>query len=216
MYASRAAMKTLTYVLIALSASCPVSTSAGQDQSTQTPTSAGTYRLPYADGTVVKVFDDFGTHRPKAALDLFAVDGPKPYRIVAAAAGRIMAIQDAYGERQSGRPAAECHNNYVWIAHANGEWTNYSHVAQGSVTQGAKLKVGDVVAAGAYLGDEASVGCAMLNHLHFEVAVPLEKTPIDGGGFLLDNDNSKRERNPGFCLVPGSLIKGRIYTAAAC
>jgi hypothetical protein len=39
------------------------------------PDSEGVYRLPYADGVVVKVFDDFRTHRPKAALDLFAVGG---------------------------------------------------------------------------------------------------------------------------------------------
>src|ERR1700761_6906944 len=84
------------------------------------------------------------------------------HRVVAAAAGRIVAIQDAYGEQQSGRAAGDCHNNYVWIAHPNGEWTNYSHVAQGSVTKKAKLKVGDEVAAGAYLGDEGAVGCAML------------------------------------------------------
>ena len=63
--------------------------------------SAGTYRLPFADGTVVKVFDDFTTHRPIPALDLFAVEGHEPYRVVAAADGRVMAIQDSYGEQQS-------------------------------------------------------------------------------------------------------------------
>lgn len=180
------------------------------------PASRGTYRLPYADGTQVKVFDDFGTHRPKAALDLFAVEGTKPYRIVAAAAGRVMAIQDGYSEQQSGRPAAECRNNYVWIVHPNGEWTNYSHLARGSVTGRAKLKVGDEVEAGAYLGDEAAVGCAMLSHLHFEVAVPDEKAPIDGGGFLLDNEGSRRARNPRFCNVSGPLIEERTYRAGAC
>jgi murein DD-endopeptidase MepM/ murein hydrolase activator NlpD len=85
--------------------------------------------------------------------------------VVAAAAGRIVAIQDRYSERQSGRAAALCHNNYVWIAHANGEWTNYSHLAQGSVTRKAGLKVGDVVKAGQYIGDEGAVGCAMLKHV---------------------------------------------------
>src|SRR5215467_10735361 len=94
--------------------------------------STGTYRLPFADGTTVKVFDDFSTHRPNPALDLFAIEGHKPYRVVAAADGRIAAIQDSYSEQQSGRPAAQCHNNYVWIAHPNGEWSNYSHVANNS------------------------------------------------------------------------------------
>lgn len=178
--------------------------------------STGVYRLPFTDGTVVKVFDDFSTHRPNPALDLFAVEGSKPYRVVAAADGRIAAIQDSYDEQQSGRPAAQCHNNYVWIAHANGEWTNYSHIARNSVTGKAGLKVGDKVKAGAYLGDEAAVGCAMLDHVHFEVAVPDASKPIDAGGFLLDNAGGKRERSPSFCGITGPVKKDNTYRAAAC
>lgn len=179
--------------------------------------SQGIYRLPFADATTVKVFDDFNTHRPVGRVDLFAVEGQKPYRVVAAAAGRVMAIQDTYGEQQSGRAAADCHNNYVWIAHPNGEWTNYSHLAQGSVSKLAKLKVGDAVKGGTFIGNEGAVGCAMLDHVHFEVAVPDAKTPIDSGGFLLDNEGGKRERNPQFCHVAGGLVaKDATYRAAAC
>ena len=181
------------------------------------PKSQGRYRLPFADGTVVKVFDDFTTHRPRGRVDLFAVDAAKPYRVVAAAAGRIAAIQDSYSEQLSGRAAAECHNNYVWIAHPNGEWTNYSHLSRDSVTKGAKLKVGDAVKAGAYLGEQGAVGCAMLDHVHFEVAVPDEDTAIDANGFLIDNDDSKRERNPRFCGVAGDVAaKDASYRAAPC
>jgi hypothetical protein len=61
------------------------------------------YRLPYADGTRVKVFDDFQSHRPQGWLDLFAISGERLYAIVAAAAGRIVAIRDNFSERQSGR-----------------------------------------------------------------------------------------------------------------
>src|ERR1041385_1832302 len=81
--------------------------------------SQGEYRLPFANGTQVKVFDDFTSHRPRGRNDLFAVGGREPYQVVAAAAGRVAAIQDGYGEQQSGRAAALCHNNYVWIAHPN-------------------------------------------------------------------------------------------------
>jgi murein DD-endopeptidase MepM/ murein hydrolase activator NlpD len=181
------------------------------------PSSTGSYRLPFADGIAVKVFDDFYTHRPIGRTDLFAVGGSGPFRVVAAAAGRIVAIQDSFDEQQSGRAAADCHNNYVWIAHPNGEWTNYSHLAHNSVTVGAKLKVGDPVAAGAYLGDEDAIGCAMLKHVHFEVAVPDAKAPIDTGGFLTDNDGGKRERNPKFCTVTDGVIrKDSIYEAHPC
>jgi murein DD-endopeptidase MepM/ murein hydrolase activator NlpD len=105
--------------------------------------SAGFYRLPYADGTTVKVFDAFDTHRPRGRIGFFAVDGPMPYRVVAAADGRVAAIQHGYSGQQSGRAASECHNHCVWIAHPNGEWTNYSHIAHGTVTGKAKLKVGE-------------------------------------------------------------------------
>ena len=176
--------------------------------------SQGLYRLPFADGISVEVFDDFNTHRPRGRVDLFAVAGEAPYRVVAAADGQVMAIQDRYGEQQSGRAAALCHNNYVWIAHPNGEWTNYSHLARGSVTGKAALKVGDRVKSGQYIGDEDAIGCAMLKHVHFEVATPDVKSPIDAGGFLTDNEDGKRERNPRFRAVQGEVvIKGGRYRA---
>lgn len=179
--------------------------------------SQGIYRLPFADGTMVKVFDDFASHRPVGRIDLYATDGTPPFRVVAAAAGRIAAIQDGYGEQQSGRAAKDCHNNYVWIAHPNGEWTNYSHLARGTVTGKAHLKVGDAVKAGAYLGDEGAVGCAMLNHVHFEVVVPPKDHPLDPGGFLTDNENGKRERQPRFCGVPDETVrKNAGYKAIPC
>jgi len=179
--------------------------------------SAGTYRLPFADDTLVKVFDDTKSHRPPGRVDLFAVGGQSPYRVVAAAAGRVVAIQDSFGEKQTGRAAKDCHNNYIWIAHPNGEWTNYSHVAQGSATGAARLHVGDAVKAGQFLGFEGAVGCAMLDHVHFEVAVPLKGQEIDSGGFLVDNDGGKRERDPRFCGVEGGHAeKDRVYAARPC
>jgi murein DD-endopeptidase MepM/ murein hydrolase activator NlpD len=193
------------------------SVSTAEESAAGSVMSQGTYRLPYADGTTIKVFDDFKTHRPLGRIDFFAIEGQRPYRVVAAAAGRVMAIQDSYSAQQTGRPAAECRNNYVWIAHPNGEWTNYSHIAQGSVTRLAKLKVGDTVKAGTFIGNEAAVGCAMLEHVHFEVAVPDEKASIDSGGFLMDNEAGKRERSPQFCQVPGgTVVKDATYRAAAC
>jgi murein DD-endopeptidase MepM/ murein hydrolase activator NlpD len=177
--------------------------------------SEGLYRLPYADGTRISVFDDFKSHRPEGRVDFFAVSGERPRAIVAAAAGRIVAIRDSFSEQQSGRAAVDCHNNFVWIAHENGEWTKYSHLAQRSVTGKAKLHIGDTVQAGQYLGDEAAVGCAMPEHLHFEVAAP--GSAIDEGGFLLNNDKGSRNRNPRFCGVHGeSVVKDSTYIAGSC
>lgn len=180
-------------------------------------TSDGVYRLPFANGTSVKVFDDFDTHRPIGRIDLYAVAGKAPYKVVAAAAGTVTAIQDGFAEQQSGRAAKDCHNNYVWIAHPNGEWTNYSHVAARSVTGAAGLHVGSKVKAGQFIGYEGAVGCAMLNHAHFEVALPAPGRAIDEGGFLIDNENGKRERNPRFCGVPdGNARKDATYNAVPC
>jgi len=60
--------------------------------------SQGSYRLPFADGTQVKIFDDFDMHRPRGFIDLYAVGGKEPYRVVAAADATVMAIQDGYDE----------------------------------------------------------------------------------------------------------------------
>jgi murein DD-endopeptidase MepM/ murein hydrolase activator NlpD len=202
--------------VITISAGLLINAALAADQTVGT-VSAGLYRLPFANGTAVKVFDDFTTHRPRGRVDLYALGEGGPYRVVAAAAGRIVAIQDSFNEQQSGRAAADCHNNYVWIAHPNGEWSNYSHLAHDSVTKAAKLKVGDQVAAGTYIGDEGAVGCAMLKHVHFEVAVPDDRTPIDAGGFLIDNEDGKRERNPRFCGVPEhTAVKSATYRAIPC
>lgn len=180
------------------------------------PTSKGVYRLPYADGVQVQVFDDFDTHRPRGRIDFTAGPGARPVPVVAAAGGMVVAIQDSYAEQQSGRAARDCRNNYVWLAHPNGEWSTYSHLAQGSATGAAGLKVGQEVRAGQLLGHEAAVGCAMLDHVHFEVVEP-SPAGIDAGGFLIDNEGGKRARKPRFCGVAGDFVrKGETYTAAPC
>lgn len=179
------------------------------------PETAASYRLPYADGARVSVFDDDLTHRPLGAIDL--VGEPREgqiHRIVAAAGGRVMAIEDGHQEQQSGRAAALCRNNYLWLAHPNGEWTLYSHMRQGTTRGSAGLKVGDRVKAGQYLGDEGDVGCAMLSHLHFEVATPAPGKPIDAQGFLTDNAERQRMRIPRFCNI--RLKKDGLYTASPC
>jgi len=45
----------------------------------------------------------------------------------------------------------------------------------------------------------------------------MRQTPIHGGGFLTDNEDGKRERNPRFCAVAGEVvIKGARYRATPC
>lgn len=76
------------------------------------------------------------------------------------------------------------YNNYIWIAHANGEWSKYTHMATGTITGApANLVVGDTVLVGQTLGIEADIGFAGGRHLHHEIAVPTsptDNTPFQG------------------------------------
>ena len=54
----------------------------------------------------------------------------------------------------------------------------------------------------------------MLERLHFEVAVP-GSDMIDSGGFIIDNEDGKRARNPRFRgIVGGTVTKGAAYRVA--
>ena len=195
------------------------------------PTSSGVYRIPYRDGTDVKVSFDYFTHSPdQGKIDMHAKSRSDP-AIVAAADGTIRIIQDSRSKWQ--HPWDELHkgpcmNNFVWIEHDNGEWSKYSHMQQWSTTKRAGLSVGDRVEQGDLLGYEGKVGCAGSSHLHFEVAVPgIEPAkPFDpahpyvyfdaNGGGLLANAKSNRNRNPRICgIATVTFQHGESYTAIA-
>jgi hypothetical protein len=160
---------------------------------------AGVYRVPYVDGTTVRVNSDEGSHFPPNRYDLVGTGGDGVYRVAAAAAGTVRRIQDGFDEnRPDGDP---CNNNFVWIEHPNGEWTKYTHMRQGSVAA-AGLAEDRPVAAGQPLGVEGDVGCANGAHLHFEVAVPIDPSdPIDDEGFIRGGPD--RNRIPWICGVAG-------------
>lgn len=172
--------------------------------------SQGWYRIPFADKTVVKVTNDHLTHSPPTRIDMVGKEGDTPYKIVAAAPGTVKFVVDKFKEnRPDGNP---CNNNYVWIEHANGEWTKYSHVAYHSASQTANIKAGDKVQAGTFLGHQGDVGCAHGAHLHWEVAVPTDaKDPIDSAGFIKGSN-----RIPRVCGAKNGLyVKGDEYVARA-
>jgi murein DD-endopeptidase MepM/ murein hydrolase activator NlpD len=174
--------------------------------------SARVYRLPYEDGARVRVSRDHITHQPPNRVDLVGAEA-RSYRIVAAAAGIVRYIVDEFGVRQDSRTTRQCNNNYIWLEHGNGEWTKYSHVRQHSARERAKLQQGDMVDAGAYLGDEGDVGCASGRHLHFEVAVPDDRADpiVRAGGFI-----KGRNLAPRFCAPGELLVAGTVYVAGPC
>ncbi len=182
---SDSSRQTLTRLaLISTLVLCAVVNAAAQTKS------KGVYRIPYDDGTTVKISNDFLTHKPLGRIDMSGKGGSN-YKIVAAADGAIPILSRQFSAQVDSDSGAPCTNNYVWIEHANGEWTKYSRMQKDSSTKKAKLKVGQFVKAGTYLGDEGKVGCASGNHLHFEVGWARATDPITTtGGFLKDNEGA--------------------------
>ena len=171
-------------------------------------TSRGVYRIPYSNGTTVLVSGDHFSH--SADFNEYDMHGEpnsnnEQYTIVAAAAGTIMKMDDSNAEPTSS-------NNYVWIAHGNGEWTKYTHFETDSVTNLGHFE-GRQVSAGTVLGFEGDVGQAAGVHLHFESGIPDDPdNPIDSGGFLIG-----QAYVPLICGIPGNvLFDGQTYTAGSC
>lgn len=174
------------------------------------------YRLPYANGSDVAVWQDHTTHSPPGRVDLKGANGSSPYAVVAAHTGVVRLIVDDLTANCCG---GSCGNNYVWLEHPLREWSKYSHLATNSVRGDAGLSEGDVVLAGQFLGWESNVGraCGSGNgvHLHFETGEPDDPAnPLQGGngGFLQGT-----VRPPRFCNVAGqNVVQGRTETAAHC
>ncbi|RVU14466.1 M23 family metallopeptidase [Methylobacterium oryzihabitans] len=100
------------------------------------------------------------TTRPEAARG--------PGTVLAAADGRVLRTRNDAPDvsvRETGRGAVagvECGNGLV-IAHADGDETQYCHLAKGSL----RVRPGDRVAAGQPLGQVGLSGATEFPHLHF-------------------------------------------------
>ncbi|HRD58081.1 MAG TPA: M23 family metallopeptidase [Ferruginibacter sp.] len=156
--------------------------------------STNVYRVPYANGTDVHVSRDHRIHTPSGRYDMSGRNNGSSctsnYPIVAAAEGIVRRIVDNHNVSPPDcDPNCADFNNYVWIEHANGEWSKYSHMKQNSTSVTAGLNVGDQVCAGTLLGYECEVGQASGPHLHFEVRVPNNPANVQistAGGFMSD------------------------------
>lgn len=154
--------------------------------------SRNVYRIPYESGEEFVVRQDHYTHSPtQGRYDIRAngADDCNSHRIVAAAEGVVMRVVE---DNSVSCPDCGESNNYVWIRHANDEWTKYTHFRSNSVT----VSVGDQVCAGTILGYECWVGAtspAEWRHLHFEVRRPNDPAnPVitTAGGFMDPSDGA--------------------------
>ena len=177
--------------------------------------SAGIYRIPFMDGAIVEIGNDHIHHCPRGRIDMNGtVEG---FHIAAAADGWIRAIVDDHTEKCDCDNGESCSNNYVWIEHPNGEWTKYTHMQTGSVSDAGRFE-DEWVTAGTDLGIEGDVGCASGLHLHFEVAVPVDTNTLifsEDGGYI-DSDWAEN-LIPVICDISGNIFEdGESYFAIDC
>ncbi len=174
--------------------------------------SKGIYRIPFEGGTDVEITGDHFTHCPRGRIDMVGDDD----NIVAAADGWIREIVDTNSEQCTCDGNAFCENNYIWMEHANGEWTKYTHMQTNSVPS--SLNDDDWVSVGTLLGLQGDVGCAGGVHLHFEVAQPIDTNtliydPI--GGYI--NDTWAQNVIPVICGIVGNVFEAdESYIANDC
>jgi murein DD-endopeptidase MepM/ murein hydrolase activator NlpD len=104
------------------------------------------------------------------AVDFFCAIGT-PVR--AALGGEVVRVVDGLKKNydkfkpptKKQMPEDEQDGNFVVIKHANGEFSNYSHLQNGRI----HVKVGQKVRAGKMIGYCGNTGWSILPHLHFMV-----------------------------------------------
>ncbi len=102
------------------------------------------------------------------------ISGPNGSRIMTTSDGKVKKAEwsSTYG-------------NYVDVDHGYGISTRYAHLSEISVTEGQKVKKGDVV------GIQGSTGRSTGNHLHYEVRYREQtlnpKKFLDAGRYVLEN-----------------------------
>jgi murein DD-endopeptidase MepM/ murein hydrolase activator NlpD len=128
----------------------------------QHPGDVAGYRLPFAAGLDIKIYQGWNTTFSHNGKHAFAYDFGLPMGtdVLAAAAGVVAYTHD--GETACGGANLLKHANYITINHLDGSATQYGHLST------IKVKVGDLVAAGQVIGTSGDTGYSQcLPHLHF-------------------------------------------------
>ena len=134
-----------------------------------TPDEDHVYELPFAPGTGQRVDQGYNghfSHRGKNALDFNMRSGTP---IHAARGGVVAAVEESHN-RSCNRPECMDFNNYIHIYHEDGTIADYAHLKQ----NGAVVKVGQRVRAGALIGYSGGTGYVSGPHLHFTVYQPAQ------------------------------------------
>ncbi|WP_088340812.1 M23 family metallopeptidase [Robiginitalea sediminis] len=129
------------------------------------PWDTSEYILPYPVGTsyIIGLGPCGGSYHSAGQPDMFAIDFNMPIGspIHAARGGRVVYVEERGVD--GGFP-----NNLVSVQHTDGTYAHYAHLTQ----NGAVVRVGQAVAAGALLGYSGNTGLAGYPHLHFVLTAP--------------------------------------------
>jgi murein DD-endopeptidase MepM/ murein hydrolase activator NlpD len=124
------------------------------------------YALPYAAGKSYPVSQGFHGSYSHTAGDAFAIDFKmdEGTPVHAARGGVVVGSRD---DSSTGGPSKkyEWDANYILIQHDDGTLGHYVHLQKG----GNRVKAGDVVKAGDWIGKSGNTGHTTGPHLHFAV-----------------------------------------------
>jgi murein DD-endopeptidase MepM/ murein hydrolase activator NlpD len=124
------------------------------------------YVLPYASGKVFPVSQGFHGKYSHTGGDTYSIDFkmPEGTPVHAAREGVIVGVKD---DSETGGPDKkyEWDANYILIRHSDGTLGHYVHLKKG----GSRVKLGQTVQAGQWIGLSGNTGHSTGAHLHFAV-----------------------------------------------
>lgn len=122
------------------------------------------YALPFATGKkvwLVQGYESMFSHKGERSLDFKVRKGTA---IHAAREGIVISTRD--DSKNGGLKAANMNDgNFISIQHEDGTVANYWHLN----FEGVKVKAGDTVQKGQWIGMSGNTGYSAFPHLHFEV-----------------------------------------------
>jgi len=160
----------------------------------------GNYMLPWQNGSSYWVAQGafgiagLGSHEGQYAIDFVMTEGT---RILAARAGRVLAVRESCPNVNCPFQPETCCGNYIKIAHADGSIAAYWHLPE----NGSCVQEGDEVQRGDVIGVSGNTGMSLSPHLHFSVFAP--KGQRGTGRFGESRDGSMEVQ---FIEVPGDGV----------
>ncbi len=122
------------------------------------------YYLPFEKGATFWLSQGYNgaiSHKNEYALDFKMPIGTKIY---AARDGVVVDVEESFSKSCTD-PGCAKHNNFILIYHNDGTFAEYTHIKK----DGAKVKIGDQIKMGQFIGYSGNVGWATGPHLHFIV-----------------------------------------------